>query len=112
MPQVKGDIFIGQRMREEVDRLFPSLTVAAKAFRCDRKNFTGWMNGLTPSSIQLAKLHYLGGDVLYVLTGKRSGLDGKSLRDLPPVAGVQRRRRELPAAEEGGRIGMEVGRDV
>ena len=72
MSQVKGDIFIGRRMREEVDKLFPSVYAAAKAFRCDRKNFTIWANGGTPSAMAIAKLHYFGGDAIYVLTGKRS----------------------------------------
>ncbi len=72
----KGDILIGQRMREEVDRLFPTLVVASNAFRVDRKTFTAWMNGETPGGMQLAKLHALGGDVIYVITGKRRMEDG------------------------------------
>lgn len=77
MPRVKAAITIGKRMREEVDKLFPSLCVAAKAFHCDRKNFTFWANGGTPDTIAIAKLYYFGGDVIYVLTGKRSVANGK-----------------------------------
>lgn len=76
MSQAKGDIYIGKRMREEVDKIFPSLTVAAKAFRCDRKVFTYWANGGTPTGLLLAKIHYFGGDVIYILTGKRDGKYG------------------------------------
>ena len=72
MPKVKGDSSIGKRMREEVDRIFPSLTVAASALNCDRKCFTYWSHGLTPETMKLAKIHYYGGDVLYILTGKKS----------------------------------------
>ena len=71
MPRAKADIMIGRRMREEADRIFPSLTCAAKALRCDRKNFTGWGNGDTPSTLYLARIHYYGADVIYILTGKR-----------------------------------------
>lgn len=78
MPKVKADIFIGKRMREEVDRLFPSLTFAAKALRCDRRIFSYWTNGQTPDTRQLAKIHYLGGDVIYILTGKRRAEDATS----------------------------------
>jgi hypothetical protein len=72
MPRTKADIYIGMRMREEVNRLFPTLSAASKAFCCDRKCFAAWSNGGTPESLHLARLYYLGGDVIYVLTGKRS----------------------------------------
>ena len=72
MPKTKGDILIGKRTREEVDRIFPSFTVAALALNCDRKCFTMWSHGLTPETMKIAKIHYYGGDVLYILTGKKS----------------------------------------
>ena len=73
MAKRKGDILIGQRAWEEVIRLFPTMTSAAKAFGCDRKEFNEWYHGRTPGGMNLARLHYLGGDVIYVLTGKRGG---------------------------------------
>ena len=51
MGKVRSDIRIGQRMREESERLFPTCAQAATALRCDRKNFTAWLNGETPSAI-------------------------------------------------------------
>ena len=71
MAKTKVDIHIGQRMREEIDRIFPTGAAATKALRCDRKNYSAWNNGETPNAIYLARLHYFGGDVIYVLTGKR-----------------------------------------
>jgi hypothetical protein len=35
------------------------------------------MNGEVPGGMSLAKLHAFGGDVIYVLTGKRRAEDGK-----------------------------------
>ena len=77
MSRPKGDILIGRRMYEEIDRLFPSLMAAAKALRCRRSSIYSWADGRVPGCFTLAKLHYLGGDVLYVLTGERSKEDGK-----------------------------------
>lgn len=73
MAKHKGDILIGQRMAEEIYRLFPTNNSAARAFHCDRKIFRYWQLGGTPSGFYLARLHYLGGDVIYLLTGKRGG---------------------------------------
>lgn len=74
MAKHKGDILIGERMAEEVLRLFPTNVSAAKALGCDRKSFRYWQLGGTPSGIFLARLHYHGGDVIYVLTGKRGAI--------------------------------------
>jgi hypothetical protein len=38
-----------------------------------QKYLRRWAGGTVPNSLQLAKLSLLGGDVIYVLTGKRSG---------------------------------------
>lgn len=72
MSRPNGDINIGFRMREECDRLFKSCAEAGRALRCDRKNLSSWANGITPDCMHIAKIHYLGGDVIYILTGKRS----------------------------------------
>lgn len=76
MSHQKGDIEVGKRMVEELYRLFPDKTdkfIALKMAR-ERKMVYEWKNGTTPSSLMLARLHYLGGDVRYVLTGKRYAL--------------------------------------
>ena len=75
MPRIKADVNIGKRMHEEIYRLFPSYTSAANALRCDRKCISLWSTGTTPDTLQLARLHYLGGDVIYVLTGNRRAED-------------------------------------
>lgn len=77
MPKPKGDVLIGIRMSEEICRLFPTYRSAEKAFHCDRKLFWDWSQGITPGGLYLARLHYLGGDVIYVLTGKRERKDEK-----------------------------------
>lgn len=73
MAKHKGDIEIGYRMVEELYRIFGSQANAIRSFKCARSMFKGWDNGNTPGGFSLAKLHYCGGDVIYVLTGKRSG---------------------------------------
>ena len=72
MSQKKGDIDIGWRAYEEVFRIFPNRRTAAKALGCSRKLFYAWRDGVSPSCYYLAMLHFFGGDVMYVLTGRRS----------------------------------------
>ena len=71
MARQKGDIEIWHRMVDELVRLFGTKAEAIRQFRCERHSVDNWQNGGTPGGYALAKLHYLGGDVLYVLTGKR-----------------------------------------
>ena len=71
MAKRKGDITIGQRMAEEVYRIFGSYDKASNGLRCGKNAITYWKGGGTPGGFVLAKLHYCGGDVVYVLTGKR-----------------------------------------
>lgn len=66
----RADIRIGHRMYEEAMRLFGTPTAAAKKMGCDRKMFYEWENGLSPSAFYLARLDALGGNVLYVITGR------------------------------------------
>lgn len=76
MAKRKAEIGIGQRMYEECLRLFPSNTKAAISLGCDRVSLKVWRNGGAPSAIFLSRLHFAGGDVLYVLTGRRNN-EGK-----------------------------------
>ena len=68
------DIEIGRRAAEECDRIFPTRRAAAKALGADRKLVTNWASSISasPSAHMLAKLHYAGADVMYILTGRRS----------------------------------------
>ena len=69
----KGDIEIGKRMAEEVFRIFATQKQACESIGCRRQNIHHWGTaGTTPSGLHLARLHYCGGDVIYVLTGRRT----------------------------------------
>ena len=70
MAKHKADISIGHRMDEECERLRSELKVnlADIALRNTRHS---WREGCCPGAFHLMRLHYMGGDVLYVLTGKR-----------------------------------------
>ena len=73
MARQKGDIEIGHRMIDECVRLFGSRAKAIRQMPCNRHTMDYWVNGGTPGGFMLAKLHYHGGDVIYVLTGKGGG---------------------------------------
>ena len=71
-----GDIEIGQRMVEELYRIFGEHATIIKRFGCGKNCLASWNEGGTPGGYMLQKLHYFGGDVMYVLTGKRRSKDG------------------------------------
>ena len=73
----KGDIEIGKRMVEELHRIFDTPKQAYTSMMCNRRHLHEWgTSGKTPCGLYLARLHYCGGDVIYVLTGKRSVNNG------------------------------------
>jgi hypothetical protein len=72
----KGDIEIGRRMVDELVRIFGTKAKAIRCLKCGRHNVDYWHDGGTPGGYMLAKLHYFGGDVIYVLTGIREKEDG------------------------------------
>lgn len=77
MAKVKGDITIGYRMAEEVTRICTERKIklymfAPKSIRND------WKNGVCPGGLYLARLHYFGGDVIYVITGQRRAVEDKN----------------------------------
>ena len=76
MAKRKGDPEIGYRMAEELVRLFGSPIEAVRQFKCARNCVYEWSTGTNPGATALAKLHNCGGDVLYVLTGKKENKDG------------------------------------
>lgn len=73
MCKQKGDIAIGHRMIDELVRLYGTQANAIRQFPVHQNSISKWRDGGTPGGYMLAKLHYCGGDVLYVLTGKRGG---------------------------------------
>ena len=77
MPKRKADIEVGKSAFEELDRIFNlskngGIKKAANSIGCDRKAIYGWENGVAPETIYLIRLHYLGADVIYIMTGVRS----------------------------------------
>lgn len=71
MGKRKGNIEIGFRMVDELIRLFGTQANAVRQMQCERHNMDYWNTGGTPGGYMLQKLHYCGGDVIYVLTGER-----------------------------------------
>ena len=71
--KIKGDIEIGKRFTEELYRLFPDYSnrKIASILGVDRRMINEWWRGMTPGGILFAKILYLGGDVEYILSGKR-----------------------------------------
>ena len=69
----KNDIRIGKRAYSEVCRMFPgkSWTWIAKQFGCERKTFYAWRDGVAPSPMFLARFLQLGGDIEYILIGRK-----------------------------------------
>ena len=77
MPRRKARIEIGNRAFEEVDKIFNvskygGMIMAAKTIGCNKKSIYGWENGKAPDAIYLQRLHEIGADVIYVLTGVRN----------------------------------------
>lgn len=81
MSKRKSKIEIGQRAYSETQRLFPNKSMDYVALRigCNKKSIAGWRDGFAPSGMFLARLLYLGADVIWILTGERSGDHGQSL---------------------------------
>lgn len=72
MAQRKADISIGERAYTEMMRLYGSTTKAAKALGCERRLINDWNWGVAPSALYLARMHELGIDIVYILTGRKS----------------------------------------
>ena len=68
----KAEIEIGKRAAKEAFRLFERSKDAQMAI-CGNNNglIYHWMEGVAPSAKYLQRLHYLGADVIYILTGVR-----------------------------------------
>jgi hypothetical protein len=72
MAKTKGDIEIGRRAYEEVVRLFDVPSTAKQRIGITRNVLYGWRDGIVPGALWLAKLHYAGADVIYILTGRKT----------------------------------------
>ena len=69
----KSESTIGCRAYEEVNRLFPDdfvITICRK-IGCSRQTYNSWGTGFAPSAMFLSRILQLGGDVEYILTGRR-----------------------------------------
>ena len=80
MPRRKARIEIGQRAFEEVDKIFNvskygGMITATKTIGCHKNAIYEWENGKAPDAIYLQRLHEIGADVIYILTGRRT-VDG------------------------------------
>lgn len=73
----KKDCRIGERTFEEVGRLFKSKIFAARVLGISKNLLYEWKHGTVPSAFYIAKIHYLGGDAMYILTGQRSIKNGE-----------------------------------
>lgn len=73
----KKDCRFGERAFEEVGRLFKSKILARRALGISKNLLYKWEFGTVPSAFYIAKIHYLGGDAMYILTGKRSVTNGE-----------------------------------
>ena len=76
MARRKARIEIGQRAFEELERLYGvkkhgNKLLVSKIIGCDKKSVESWENGVAPDAIHLQRLHEIGADVIYILTGRR-----------------------------------------
>jgi hypothetical protein len=68
----RAQIEIGHRAYEEVFRLFERLEDARKSLGMTSTQLLyDWMEGGAPSAKYLQRLHFVGADVIYILTGMR-----------------------------------------
>ena len=73
MAKHRGDPRIGHRMWAEVTRLFESHGHASYRMDIEPSCISTWKTGVMPNAYALQRLALCGGDVMWVLTGERSG---------------------------------------
>ncbi len=65
---------IGERLREERERLELTQPAFAEAAGAKKRTLIDWEKGVSsPTAVQLSALSEIGADVLYILTGQRTG---------------------------------------
>lgn len=69
----KADIAIGERFVSELYRVMPQASdrKLARLLGCSKAMIQEWREGRTPGGMYLARILQLGGDVEYILTGRR-----------------------------------------
>jgi hypothetical protein len=72
MGRRKADVSIGYRASAEILRLTDSTKHACQLIGCTKELLRMWRNGVAPSAIYLIRLHEIGADVIYILTGERN----------------------------------------
>lgn len=77
MSKRKADIEVGRRAFEELDRIFNlskygGIIKAIKSIGCSKNTIYEWKSGVTPETIYLIRLHYMGADVIYIMTGVKN----------------------------------------
>ena len=77
MPRRKARLEIGHRAFEDLERLYDvkkygNKLLVSKIIGCDKKAIGGWEAGVAPDAIHLQRLHEIGADVIYILTGRRA----------------------------------------
>ena len=72
MGQRNMDVDVGKRAYNEIIKLCGDTTKAAKALGSDRRLVTSWYYGCAPSAFYLERLHKLGIDIIYILTGRNN----------------------------------------
>jgi transcriptional regulator with XRE-family HTH domain len=89
---------IGQRLKEERERLQMTLPAFAEAAGAQKRTAIDWQNGASsPTAAQLASLAAIGVDIRYVITGERITPSERELqRRLNAVADATRRAMEIP----------------
>ena len=80
MPRRKARLEIGYRAFEELERLYDvkkygNKLLVSKMIGCDKRAIGSWETGIAPDAIHLQRLHEIGADVIYILTGRRT-VDG------------------------------------
>lgn len=70
MPQIACPE-IGKRMYEECLRLFTGHKDTIEHLCCGNNEPYCWMRGVAPSSVYLQRILLCGGDIMYILTGRR-----------------------------------------
>jgi transcriptional regulator with XRE-family HTH domain len=80
---------IGERLRQERERLGLTQPAFADAAGAAKRTLIDWEKGVSsPTAVQLGALAAVGADVLYIVTGQRSQV-------LPPAATLPRDQRAL-----------------
>lgn len=73
MSKRKADVRIGYRAAEEALRLSGySALNASLQIGCSRKLVYAWADGCAPTAIFVQRLHELGADIPYILSGRRT----------------------------------------